>query len=122
MNMPIQLPSEVAKMFPPSIKASVKTLAESAGMDAIDTLVSLRSKHDKDSASTYGIDVYKAEVADMEKLGVIEPAKVKKQAIASASEAAEMLLRIDDMIASKGKAMPPGGPGGMGPGGMGGDY
>ena len=101
--------------FAESLEVVPKTLAESAGMDAIDTLVSLRSKHDKDSASTYGIDVYKAEVADMEKLGVMEPAKVKKQAIASASEAAEMILRIDDMISSKGKS---GGAGGMPPGGM----
>jgi chaperonin GroEL (HSP60 family) len=56
----------------------------------------------------------------MKRLGVIEPTKVKKQAIASACEAAAMLLRIDDMISAKsrGPAMPPGGAGGMG----GGDY
>jgi chaperonin GroEL (HSP60 family) len=102
--------------FADALECVPKTLAESAGMDAIDTLVQLRSRHEKDTGKNMGVDVYKAEVADMEKLGVIEPTKVKRQAIASASEAAEMLLRIDDMISSKGR--PPQG-GGM-PGGMGG--
>jgi chaperonin GroEL (HSP60 family) len=101
--------------FAEALEVVPKTLAESAGMDAIDTLVQLRSKHDKEGGKNFGVDVYKAEVADMDKLGVIEPTKVKKQAIASASEAAEMLLRIDDMISSKGRAPQGGGmPGGMG--------
>lgn len=105
--------------FAEALEIVPKTLAESAGMDAIDTLVALRTKHEKSGAHATGVNVYKAELGDMEALGVIEPTKVKKQAIASASEAAEMLLRIDDMISSKGKAggMPPGGAGGMG-GGM----
>ncbi|VVB58071.1 Thermosome subunit alpha [Candidatus Anstonella stagnisolia] len=108
--------------FAEALEIVPRTLAENTGMDAIDTLVSLRSKHKKEDGAHFGVDVYKAEVADMDKLGVIEPSKVKKQAIASGFEAAKMLLRIDDMIASKGKSggMPPGGPGGMG--GMGGDY
>ena len=99
--------------FAEALEIVPKTLAESAGMDAIDTLVSLRTAHEKEGSEATGIEVHKAEISDMKKLGVIEPAKVKKQAIASASEAAEMILRIDDMISSKGKG---GGGGGMPPG------
>ena len=109
--------------FAEALETVPRTLAENAGMDAIDALVSLRSKHKKDDGLHFGVDVYAGTTADMKGLGVYEPLKVKTQAIASAYEAAKMLLRIDDMIASKGKSggMPPGGPGGMG-GGMGGDY
>jgi chaperonin GroEL (HSP60 family) len=90
-------------------------------MDAIDTLVDLRTRHKRADGRDMGVDVYASKIGDMKKLGVIEPTKVKKQAIASASEVAAMLLRIDDMISAKsrGPAMPLGGAGGM-PGGMGG--
>jgi len=108
--------------FAEALEIVPRTLAENTGMDAIDALVSLRSKHKKEGGEHFGVDVYSSAIADMKSLGVFEPLKVKTQAIASAYEAAKMLLRIDDMIASKGKAMPPGGPGGMPPGGMGGDY
>ncbi|MDD5317760.1 MAG: TCP-1/cpn60 chaperonin family protein, partial [Candidatus ainarchaeum sp.] len=106
--------------FADALESVPKTLAESAGMDAIDALVALRNKHKAKENASSGVNVYGGKIDDMNQLGVIEPAKVKRQAIASASEAAEMLLRIDDMISSKGKSppMPPGGPGGMG--GMGG--
>ena len=109
--------------FADALEVVPRTLSESAGMDAIDTLVELRTRHKKADGRDMGVDVYNSRVADMKRLGVIEPTKVKTQAIASATEAAAMLLRIDDMISSKGKAhMGPGGPGGM-PGGMGGgDY
>jgi len=109
--------------FAEALETVPRTLAENAGMDAIDALVGLRSKHKKEDGTHFGVDVYAGNTADMKGLGVYEPLKVKTQAIASAYEAAKMLLRIDDMIASKGKSggMPPGGPGGM-PGGMGGDY
>ena len=100
--------------FGEALEIVPRTLAESAGMDTIDALVSLRAKHKTKDGLTYGIDVYDAKIADMKGKGVFEPAKVKKQAIASAGEAARMLLRIDDMISSKGK----GGRGGMPPGGM----
>jgi len=110
--------------FAEALETVPRTLAENAGMDAIDALVSLRAKHKKEDGLHFGVDVYAGSTADMKGLGVYEPLKVKTQAIASAYEAAKMLLRIDDMIASKGKSggMPPGagGPGGMG-GGMG-DY
>ena len=99
--------------FAESLEIIPKTLAESCGMDAIDAIVTLRTKSKGDDKH-YGINVYNAEIDDMELSKVIEPTRVKKQAISSATEAATMLLRIDDMISSKGKA---GGPdmGGMPP-------
>jgi len=107
--------------FADAMEVIPRTLAESAGMDPIDTLVELRAKHKAKTGITYGVNVIEAKVADVEKMGVIEPAKVKKQAIMSASEAAEMLLRIDDMISARARpAGGPGGPGGMP--GMGGEY
>ncbi|MBI4399522.1 thermosome subunit, partial [Candidatus Micrarchaeota archaeon] len=108
--------------FADALEVIPKTLAESAGIDAIDTLVALRAKHKKTEGKSEGIDVYGGKISNMAELDVIEPTKVKRQAISSASEATEMLLRIDDMISSKGKGGGmPGGPGGMGGmGGMGG--
>jgi chaperonin GroEL (HSP60 family) len=90
-----------------------KTLAENAGLDQIDSLVALRSKHEQ-GMKTAGLDMDSGKPVDMLKLGVVEPLRVKTQAISSAAEAAVMILRIDDVIASKS-----GGPGGMG--GMGGE-
>ena len=99
-----------------------RTLAENAGLDPIDILVGLRSEHDKGNVH-HGIDVYKNKIVDMMKMGVIEPLKIKTQAIQSATEAAEMILRIDDVIAASRLSgggpspmdmMPPGGMGGMG--------
>jgi len=85
---------------------------------AVYALVDLRAAHEK---SLYmGLDVFKGEVRDMYRAGVIEPHRVKKQAIQSAAEAAEMILRIDDVIASSGAGKEPdmegmGGMGGMPP-------
>jgi thermosome len=99
--------------FADALEVIPRALSESCGLDTINTLVELRSKHEKKNL-TLGIDVYKVRVHDMRALGIIEPLRVKKQAIQSASEAAEMILRIDDIIAAKGRpAMPPGGAGGM---------
>ena len=100
--------------FADALEVIPRTLAESAGMDAIDTLVSLRSKHNSKDGMIYGVNVNDAKIDNMEKAGVIEPAKVKEQAIMSASEAAEMLLRISDMISARPKPMAPPGMGGMG--------
>ncbi|MEM0107160.1 MAG: thermosome subunit beta [Candidatus Micrarchaeaceae archaeon] len=100
--------------FADALEIIPKTLAESAGMDAIDTLVQLRSKHKTAEDSSYGVDIFNNTVADMSKQGVLEPMRVKQQAIYSASEAAEIILRIDDMISSKSKAPATGG----GAGGM----
>ena len=100
-----------------------RTLAENAGLDAINSLVDLRSAHET-GKKTHGLNVNTGKVVDMIAEGVVEPLRVKTQAIGSATEAATMILRIDDVIAAKelkgGAGGPPGGgmPGGMG--GMGG--
>jgi thermosome len=103
--------------FAEALEIVPKTLAENAGLDSIDALVDLRAAHEK---SFYiGLDVFHGEVVDMYQAGVVEPQRVKKQAIQSAAEATEMLLRIDDVIATTGTGSAPdmGGMGGM-PGGM----
>ena len=104
--------------FAEALEIIPRTLAETAGMDQIDTIVGLRSKHSSKEGKWIGVNVYAGKIDDMKKNKVTEPLKVKTQAITSASECAEMLLRIDDIIAgsgkSKGPPMPPGGMGGMG--------
>ena len=84
--------------FAEALEIVPKTLAENAGLDSIDSLVDLRAA--QENSFYMGLDVFTGEVADMKEAGVIEPKRVKKQAIQSASEAAEMILRIDDVIAS----------------------
>ncbi len=111
--------------FANAVEAISRTLAENAGLDAIDTLVELKARHDKPDGKNAGLNVYKGKVEDMLKNGVIEPLRVKTQAIKSGSEAAIMILRIDDVIASSKRAPPAGPPGGGGmppgmPPGMGG--
>jgi chaperonin GroEL (HSP60 family) len=102
--------------FAESLEIVPKTLAENAGLDSIDSLVDLRAAHEK---SPYmGLNVFSGDVTDMKEAGVVEPQRVKKQAIQSASEAAEMILRIDDVIASSSTSsgdMPDPGMGGMPP-------
>ena len=84
--------------FAEALEIVPKTLAENAGLDSIDVLVDLRAAHEE---SPYmGIDVFDGNIVDMKEAGVIEPHRVKKQAIQSAAEAAEMILRIDDVIAA----------------------
>ena len=104
--------------FAEALEIIPRTLAETAGMDTIDTLVALRSKHSAKDGVTIGVNVYTAKLEDMKKNKVLEPLKVKTQALISGAEVAEMLLRIDDIIAGTGKGkmpeMPPGGMGGMG--------
>ena len=89
-------------------------------------MVDLRAKHNTPANKWFGVNVYTGKTADMWKLNVVEPLRVKKQVVRSAVEAVTMLLRVDDVIASKGGGSgagaggPPGGmPPGMG-GGMGG--
>jgi thermosome len=108
--------------FAEAIEVIPRTLAENAGLDSIDKLVELRSMHETPEGKNNGLDVFANTVKDMKAEGVIEPLKIKTQAIKSASEAAEMILRIDDVISAKGfsgggdagGAMPPGMPPGMG--------
>jgi len=84
------------------------TLAENAGMDPINALMDVRSKHQA-KQRWVGIDPYKGRVADLGKLEVYEPLAVKVQTLKSAGEAACMILRIDDVIAAS-KAKEGGGP------------
>jgi len=88
-----------ALKFADAIEAIPLTLAENAGLDPVDIMVELRSKHEK-GEKWAGIDVIKGKVSDMWERGVLEPASVKKQAIKSGTEAAIMILRIDDVIAA----------------------
>jgi thermosome len=104
--------------FADALKIIPKTLAENAGLDTVEMLVKVISEH-KNRGRAIGIDVFEGEPADMLAKGIIEPLRVKKQAIKSASEAAIMILRIDDVIAAK-ISKPEGGQGGGMPGGMGG--
>jgi thermosome, various subunits, archaeal len=93
------------------------TLAENAGIDSIDSIIKLKNAHEKKKdGKYYGLDLDSGEAVDMLKLNVIEPLKVKVQAINSADEVANMILRIDDVIAARRGAPPQGPPGGMPPG------
>ena len=107
--------------FAEALETIPLTLTENAGLDPIDILSELRARHEKGETWT-GIEVHSGKVQDMTQAGVFEPLAVKKQIIKSATEAASMILKIDDVIASgkmKTPPTPPGGPpgmGGMGPG------
>ena len=108
--------------FADALESIPLALAENAGMDPIDTLTNLRSKQIK-GEKWIGIDVMKAKVGNMQTSDIIEPLAVKQQIVSAASEAACMILRIDDVIATaKSAGPPPGAEGGMGgmPPGMGG--
>ncbi|HLC72738.1 MAG TPA: thermosome subunit beta [Candidatus Nanoarchaeia archaeon] len=97
--------------FADALEIIPRTLAENAGLDPIDLLTELKSQHDKGNKWA-SVDVFTGKVTDAWKAGVIEPLKIKTQAIKSASEVAELILRIDDVIAGsgskKGSGMPPG--------------
>ncbi|HII80763.1 MAG TPA: thermosome subunit [Methanosarcina sp.] len=99
--------------FAESLEVIPQTLAENAGLDPIDTLVEMRSQHEKGNKRA-GLNVYTGKIEDMFENDVVEPLRIKTQAINAATEAAIMILRIDDVIASSGGARA--GPGGM-PGG-----
>jgi thermosome len=95
-----------------------RALVENAGLDPIDTLIELRKAH-KNGQKNAGIDLTTGKIEDMAMRGIIEPFRVGKQAIESSTEAAIMILRIDDVIAAKDFSKgggPPGAPGGMPPG------
>jgi chaperonin GroEL (HSP60 family) len=106
------------EIFADALETIPKTLGENAGWDPITIIVELRAKHEIPEGKWFGINVYTGKPSDMMSEGVIEPLSVKKQAIKSASEAAHMILRIDDVIASKAGAAPPMPPGMGGMGGM----
>jgi len=103
--------------FADAVEVIPRTLAENAGLDPIDILIELRQQHKKGNKAA-GINVFSGKVTDMKKENVIEPIRVGSQAISSATDAAVMVLRIDDVIAARsgGGAGP-----GAGKGGEGGD-
>ena len=111
--------------FADALEIVPRTLASNAGLDSIDTLVDLRAAHEDGEVSA-GLDVYTGDVEDTLESGVVEPAHAKRQAISSAAEAANLVLKIDDIIAagdlstSGGDEGGPGGAPGGAPGGMGG--
>ena len=95
------------------------TLAENAGMDSIDVVIELKNAHNnKKGGKNFGVNVLENRVSDMIAAKVLEPLRVKTQAVQSATEVASMILRIDDVIASKkmspSEMGPPPGAGGMG--------
>jgi chaperonin GroEL (HSP60 family) len=96
------------------------TLAENAGLDPIDIMVALRAEHEKAGNKNFGIEVTTGKIKNMLDLQVLEPLRVKQQVIKSATEAANMILKIDDLISVKGGGKEPSMPSGMPPGGMGG--
>ena len=102
--------------FATALEIIPRTLAENAGLDPIDILTDLKSKHDDKNGKWYGVDVFKGKLMDAWSSGVIEPLKIKTQAVKSASEVSELILRIDDVIAASGgkdkmPSMPQGYPG-----------
>jgi thermosome len=106
-----------------AVEAIPLTLAENAGLDPIDIIVALRAEHEKPDSKNFGIEISTGKIKNMLDLMVIDPLRVKQQVIKSATEAANMILKIDDLISVKGGGkMPPMPPGGMGGGmsGMGG--
>ena len=105
--------------FAKAVEIIPRTLAENAGLDPIDVLAELHVQHSKEG-NVFGVNPFASKVDDMAKLDVWEPISVKLQAISSAAEAAEMILRIDDVIAAK--ELSGGGPPMPGGGGMPEDY
>ena len=105
--------------FAEALETIPVAIAQNAGLDPIDILVELKSKHNTPANVWFGVSTKTGKAADMLKMDVIEPLRVKTQVIKSAVEAVTMILRVDDVFASKGGSMPgpgPGGPGGMPPG------
>ncbi|MBE0524753.1 MAG: TCP-1/cpn60 chaperonin family protein [Methanosarcinales archaeon] len=111
--------------FADAMEIIPRTLADNTGLDTLDILVQLRSRHEMGNVNA-GLDVMNGDIIDMKEKGVLDPLRVKTQAINSATEAAIMILRIDDIIASEGESgpdVPPEmmqGGGGIPPGAMGG--
>ena len=90
--------------FADAVEEIPLTLAENAGLDPIDIMVALRAQHEKPNSQTFGIDVTTGKIVDMCKQMIIEPLRVKQQVIKSATEATNMILKIDDLISIKGGA------------------
>jgi thermosome len=87
--------------FANSLEIVPKALAENAGYNPVDILVNLRAKHSSEENKYIGFNVLNADIIDMKEYGVLEPLLVKAQAIKSATEAASMILKIDDVVVAK---------------------
>ena len=92
----------VALKFAEALEVIPRTLIENSGHDPVTKMAELVAAH-SDGKKTYGFDVFTGEIVDMKEKGVIEPARVVKNAIESAAEFAETILKIDDIIAASGK-------------------
>lgn len=103
--------------FSEAMESIPRTLAENAGLEPVEIMATLKHEHQTGKKSA-GIEVFGGKVADMEKLGVIEPTRVKEQGLKSSFEAASMILRIDDVLAASKKKPERGPPGGGMPEGM----
>ncbi len=91
--------------FANALESIPETLAENAGLDPIDILTELKRRHES-GLTGYGINLFNDKIEDAFQAGIIEPLKVKTQAISSASEVASLILRIDDVLVSKGSSSP----------------
>ena len=115
MGLPIQDREPQTFSFASALEIIPRTLAENAGLDPVNTIIELRKSH-ADGNVFSGINVEEGGVMDMRAANVLEPQRVVEQAIQSATETAIMILRIDDVISSKGVSGDDmmGGMGGMG--------
>ena len=86
--------------FGKAIEGVIGALVENAGLDPIDMLSELRKYHSEENGVKYGVNVFEGKIDDMDKLGVIEPLAVKINAMKAGTEAATLILRIDDIIAA----------------------
>ncbi len=86
--------------FAKALEGVISALVENAGLDPIDIVSDLRQAHSKEDGVKYGVNVFTGKIEDMEKLGVIEPLAVKVNALKAGTEAATLILRIDDIIAA----------------------
>lgn len=94
-------PGKVAiaiEAFGRALRAIPTIICDNAGMDAADVITKLRAAIAEDANSRFGVDVMRGDTGDMRELGVFESLKVKRQIVSSATEACEMLLRVDDII------------------------
>ena len=102
------------KQYAESLESIPLTIAENAGMDPIDSIIALRAKQNN-GQKTIGINAREGKIGDVYSLDIVEPLSVKEQIIKSATEAACMILRIDDVIAVSGNSSQGGAPPGMPP-------
>ena len=96
--------------FAEAMEVIPRTLSDNAGLGTIDVLVNLRAAHEKPKGQFMGVEVFSGKIVDMMEEGVLEPLSVKEHAVKSATEAATMILRIDDVVAAskpKEPKMPP---------------